>query len=363
MSRTISNGLNTHKQGAVTTMTRCAKIKRRDGTIFAYTLLDVDLTIDAGDGDGSSTYASVYGPSISAIVSAVGLQPDNLTITGPLSSSAVDAADLRAGLFDFAEVTIFECNWADLTQGISILFFGYWGEVEIRDTEFSVQFRPLTDKYGQRFGDLIQPGCRHELGEDNGSKCGVRLVPPLWEASTAYTEREARDAKTGSVVSPTVQNGRQFKCTAAGTSGTVEPTWNTTLDGTTTDGGVEWTTIRALSQVGTVSSVVDRSNFTSTGISFGADWWTLGVIQWLTGNNADFVSEVKDDNGSGVLELYLAAPSIPVIGDTFRIRAGCNLIHDHANGCALKFDNILNFGGEPFVPGTDVALDYPDARG
>jgi uncharacterized phage protein (TIGR02218 family) len=363
MPRTISAGLNAHKQEPVTTLTRCAKIKRTDGEIFAYTLLDQDVTINISDGDGSITYQSVLGPTISAIVAASGLQPDNLAITGPLSDDAIDSPDIRAGLYDFAEVTVFECNYEDTSQGASILFYGHWGEVEIRDNEFTVQFRPLTDHYAQKFGMLTQPGCRHELGDENGSKCGVRLVPSAWAALTAYTVRQARDAKTGSVVRPTTQNGRHFKCTTAGTSGASEPSWNTTVGGTTTDGTVTWTTILALSQTGTVTSVVDRSNFTSSGISFGADWWTEGVVEWLTGNNAGFANEVKDDNGTGTLELKIAAAYTPVIGDTFRVKAGCNLIHDHASGCSGKFDNIYNFGGEPFVPGADVALDYPDAQG
>jgi uncharacterized phage protein (TIGR02218 family) len=125
--RTISADLNTHKQGRVTTLTRCVKIKRTDGVIICYTLFDSDITIDIGDGDGSQTYTTVFSPMTSAIVSASGLTADNLSITGPLLEDSIDATDLRAGRYDFAEVTIFEVNWADLTQGSMILFFGWWG--------------------------------------------------------------------------------------------------------------------------------------------------------------------------------------------------------------------------------------------
>lgn len=43
-------------------------------------------------------------------------------------------------------------------------------------------------------------------------------------------------------VRPTAPNGRRFICTTAGTTGTTEPTWNTTIGGTTNDGTAVWTT-------------------------------------------------------------------------------------------------------------------------
>ena len=61
--------------------------------------------------------------------------------------------------------------------------------------------------------------------------------PPLWQASTAYSLRPARDAALGSLVRPAAFNDRQFRCVQAGTSGTSEPVWNLTLGGQTADGG------------------------------------------------------------------------------------------------------------------------------
>ena len=40
------------------------------------------------------------------------------------------------------------------------------------------------------------------------------------------------------------------------------------------------------------------------------------------------------------------------------VEPGCNkTIYD----CSNKFSNIVNFRGEPFVPGMDAMMDYPDA--
>ena len=44
-------------------------------------------------------------------------------------------------------------------------------------------------------------------------------------------------------VRPSTANTYNYEVTTAGTSGTAEPTWSTTLGGTTTDGTVTWTTV------------------------------------------------------------------------------------------------------------------------
>jgi hypothetical protein len=355
MPRTIGAGLQTHLQTAATTTTRCLKIKRTDGEIFAFTKLDEDITIDISDGDGSVTYTAGNSTRLSSVDHVAGLQPDNFSISGILSDDAIAMADLRNGLFNSATYTLFEMNYETPANGTVILQTGWLGEVQITDNGFSVEMRPLTDAYNQRIGELISPLCRADLGD---ARCKVRLDPNAWVTITAYTAREDRDAGTGSVVKPTVENGFHFKCTTAGTSGVTEPTWTAVLGAPTTDGTVEWEAIKALSLTGTVSVVVDRANFTATGITMEADWWNYGVLEWLTGDNAGLKSEVKDDSGAGVLRLFLPIANTIVVGDTFLVKAGCD---KRQATCISKFDNIYNRRAEDFVPGTDVALTYPDA--
>jgi len=55
-----------------------------------------------------------------------------------------------------------------------------------------------------------------------------------WAAATGYTLDEK--------VTPTVPNTYQYVCTTAGTTGALEPAWNTTIGGTTADGTAVWTT-------------------------------------------------------------------------------------------------------------------------
>ena len=47
-------------------------------------------------------------------------------------------------------------------------------------------------------------------------------------------------------------------------------------------------------------------------------------------------------------------------GDRFWYYPGCDLL---ATTCDRKFNNILNFRGEPDMPGMNKMLSYPDAVG
>src|ERR1051325_5933883 len=68
------------------------------------------------------------------------------------------------------------------------------------------------------------------------SAAGVRN----WQASHLYGP--------ASVVIPTIPNGYTYVSGTQAASGSTEPTWNTTVGGTTSDGGVTWTTQNSVNQ-------------------------------------------------------------------------------------------------------------------
>lgn len=69
--------------------------------------------------------------------------------------------------------------------------------------------------------------------DDTGDGTYENVLEGTWVASTAYT--------VGQFVKPTTENRHSYKCTTAGTTNSTEPTWGTTLAGTTTDNTVIWT--------------------------------------------------------------------------------------------------------------------------
>jgi uncharacterized phage protein (TIGR02218 family) len=62
--------------------------------------------------------------------------------------------------------------------------------------------------------------------------------------------------------------------------------------------------------------------------------------------------EVKEFSSKQVVLALPMGKSIQV-GDGFKIIAGCDKTHET---CQAKFNNILNFRGEPYVPGVDALL-------
>jgi uncharacterized phage protein (TIGR02218 family) len=108
----------------------------------------------------------------------------------------------------------------------------------------------------------------------------------------------------------------------------------------------------------TVHSVVSRSQFrTASGGVVGkpANWFAYGELAWQTGANAGRRVEVRANDAGNPCLVTLAEvmPYDVQVGDQFEIVAGCDR---RVETCRLKFGNVLNFRGEPFVPGADAVL-------
>jgi uncharacterized phage protein (TIGR02218 family) len=87
-------------------------------------------------------------------------------------------------------------------------------------------------------------------------------------------------------------------------------------------------------------------------------FYSFGVLTFTSGDNngrsLEIMSQGAVDGTYDRLVLPLAFPFTPQVGDTFTVTAGCD--HKKAT-CISKFNNLLNFRGEPFVPGMDIMND------
>jgi len=101
---------------------------------------------------------------------------------------------------------------------------------------------------------------------------------------------------------------------------------------------------------GTVTTVTSGLIFTSNALTQAAGYFTGGQITWTSGNNNGLKMEVKEFANKQVV-LAQAMPYVIQVGNSFQIVAGCDKTHQT---CISKFNNIINFRGEPFVPGTDA---------
>ena len=165
--KTITTALKTHLAQEVTTKANCWQLVRRDGQSFFFTDHDQDLEISG------NTYLSAIGYQQTAITADSSLAVDNLEVTGILDSETLIADDLRAGLFDFAEIFLFTVNWADLSQGIMRLRRGTLGEISTTPAgTFQGELRGMAQRLVAKVGDIYTPECRADLGD---SKCKVVL--------------------------------------------------------------------------------------------------------------------------------------------------------------------------------------------
>ena len=107
---------------------------------------------------------------------------------------------------------------------------------------------------------------------------------------------------------------------------------------------------------GTITTVTSSQVFRDSAQVQAADWFKDGSVKFLTGANTGFARKVKSFSG-GVFTFTQAFPFVVTVGDTFTAIAGCQ--HRLIEDCKTKFNNVLNFGGEPHMPGTDGLTAIP----
>ncbi len=395
MSKAASAGMTTHIALPNMTLAMCWQVESRYGDRKAFTELDEDLLVDLADGNGFILYKAIGSFKRSAIRSTNTFSVDNLNVEGLLDPDEFSAEDVLSGRYDYAEVKIFMVNFEDLADGVIRFRRGFLGDIVVLESSFEAQLRGLLERYNDEIVGTYSPNCRADLGDLPGFTpsvhgCKVLLDPPVWLALTAYTVRPPRDAALGSIVSPTVFNDRQFKCTIAGTSGATEPAWNLTLGATTTDGTVTWEAIQAL-KIPTTVVTAQPGNIEFT-VAYTGDapdvLYDGGLVEFLDGLNKGFKVEIE----TWVLSTKTVKLSLPVSRNVFPIipaieselllengtdkllledGTGTLLLETGASitmlaGClkdlpaCQSFDNIFNMRAETRVPGAKVILRTPD---
>lgn len=87
------------------------------------------------------------------------------------------------------------------------------------------------------------------------------------------------------------------------------------------------------------------------------NYFGFGQIQWLTGPNANWQMDILASDFAGkAITLFLAPPSPMLVGDTGIMYPGCN---KQLSTCGTKFNNVLNFRGEPFAPQWTISGPLP----
>jgi uncharacterized phage protein (TIGR02218 family) len=99
----------------------------------------------------------------------------------------------------------------------------------------------------------------------------------------------------------------------------------------------------------TATAVGGAQLFTAAAlVAASINFYRLGTVVWLTGDNAGTRVEVAG-NTAGVVKLLFKPPYQIQVGDTGNIVRGCSKTLAACTG----YNNVPNYRGEPFVPGDE----------
>ncbi len=300
--KTFSVALAAAYASGSTTLCACLRVVRTDGVVEAFTSADVDVVV------GSDTYLAATGLDITKLVVQATLAVDNMEMTVLPDEVTYPQVDILAGRWDTARFWLFECDYTDpaLAGGadvgdaprtdINLLKRGTTGEADTLRSTRKFEFRGLKQALQQPLGSVTSKTCRYRLGSTS-MPYGLCMID---------------------------------------------------LDGGSPS--ADWT------KTHTVTAVASRHQFTCSGATEVDDFFGEGTATSLDGENAGYTKKVKTF-AAGVFTISLEFPFTVNIGDTFRFVAGCR--KRRTEDCRDKFDNVLNFGGEPDMPGTDLLTADP----
>jgi hypothetical protein len=359
MPKNLTPAMRAHLDEETTRLAAIWRITRKDGAQFFFTDHDRDIVF-SGD-----TYRADAGFARTAIRSDAGFAVDNLDLVGVFAEGGIVEDEVRAGLFDGAEIRVSFVNWDDPDgHGEIRLRRGTLGETRLTPQGyFHAELRGLAQPLAQSTLKMYTPVCRADLGD---AACTFPTWPNEVARSTAYAAGvfvRASNPPGGPLAED--YDDRIYECVTAGTTAAVQPTYDTTIGNNTTDGTAVFRAYDAFTRAAVVA-VVDNDREFDVDASLDAypdGRFAEGLLVWETGNNAGVAYEVKSwTQATRALELWQAARLPVQVGDKFRVSPGCRkrLVEDCRDRFkipgSLLFDkgNVRNFRGEPFVPGSPL---------
>lgn len=114
---------------------------------------------------------------------------------------------------------------------------------------------------------------------------------------------------------------------------------------------------------GSVTTVLSSQEFYDTSLTQDSGTFSAGLISFTSGANAGLSMEVKEyiltAGSGGQVVLALPMPHNLLMGDTYSLTQGCDKT---IQTCFERFNNVVNFRGEPYVPGLDRMLETAGTR-
>lgn len=357
--KSITTAMAAHLQGETTSLAMLWLLTLQDSTVMGFTNHDLDIVY------GGVTFKASTGANMGAIESSADLSTSNLEIDALLTGNDIYQADVEAGRFNHATVTVSLVNFMDLTMGSVLLQTGITGAFTLQDGQFKAEVRSLNQILQQQMGELYTPICRASLGD---SRCKVDLTPytftgtvtSLVNASTFIDTSLTQVGPNSSYIDTT---GHKIPTVPPYTIKVAPPTGGAFVSNTsvTHNGGQimgqvspnPWKDHYVVAPDGTYTfDVHNKGELVDINYVYQIGYFAYGVVKWLTGANAGYEMEVKSF-APQVVTLAMLMPFPIQPGDTYKIVAGCD---GQISSCKNRYNNVVNFRGEPYIPGPDFIL-------
>lgn len=303
MVHPLTEAMESRRRSTIHFEATCYKITRIDGVQLFLTDAQGPMTLEDGD-----TYTPAGGFQTTARRKATELDDQNYEGDGVLTADVITHLDMKAGRYLGARIDTFIIDFRFPWAGHFHHTTNYVTDTRYDRDAWNMQVEGFTSKLKQVSGLDASITCENELADAfnkplvNGCKADLAALGFTFEGHRV----EALDVSA------------------------------------------------------------PKRRFIGTDIVFSADEFQFGKITWTSGLNSGIESRIRSHSVFGALtlfEFYLELPNAIVVGDNYNAVAGCNKIagvaDDTIGHCIDKFDQILNFQGEPFLPGMGRVLRRP----
>jgi uncharacterized phage protein (TIGR02218 family) len=182
--KTLTTSLQNALESHASTLCTCWKITRSDGVILGFTSHTTDLLI------AGVNYSGKTGFTPTAIASSSDLSVDNLDLEGLLKDGGITEEDIRAGVYDYADVLVFMVDYSNPTGGTIIVRRGNIGELTLRDGIYVSEIRGLAQRLARVFMRTYTPDCDAQVFDERcrASKIGFTNSVTITEVTVPYSQ-------------------------------------------------------------------------------------------------------------------------------------------------------------------------------
>lgn len=321
-------------------------ITRIDDVVIRVTSWVKDIRI------GANLWQAFPGLTIGQLTERIDGTAPSMGIMGPWRSGGpFDPFEVDAGSFENARIDV------GLTNGLNPIAEDYWFTGVVQgainyDMDGNVTLECLSRFSLPReiFVRTYQILCDADFGDN---RCKMTTWADDVERDETIAIGDTRRVRFTDLGNPSDYDNKYLEATVGGVTASAAPTFNSTIDGTTTDGTVTWTTRNSLVRYAQIDTVPDPHNATFDALpdprASEASWYKPGRMVVRSGPFKNRAVKIGAwSPGSFGITSYTPFGLFVIAGDWVEIAPDCN---QTITMCKTKYDNVLNFRGFPYQTG------------